>query len=212
MELISGIQGLLIVLIILWHEKCQIIVWLVFMKLEGKSGIYQMEVPFLLKKLDSLNEEGRAIQKEKQRVDDELANTKLQCELTTQVSLLSTCNALGHLITEETNRRDSIRRRRWGDILRNWSRVDVNDMCMTSRKKRAVIQNLQQRVQELKQQKKQMIQSIEEEAYRLLLCFIKWGNPPRNCWRQDSISPISTTHKRANRKGGSITTATVGSA
>lgn len=45
-------------------------------------------------------------------------------------------------------------------------------MCMTSRKKRAVIQNLQQRVQELKQQKKQMIQSIEEEAYRLLLVLL----------------------------------------
>ena len=69
-----------------------------------------MEVSILLKKLDSLNEEGRAIQEEKQRVDDELANTKLQCELTTQVSLLLTYNVLGYLITEETYCRDFIRR------------------------------------------------------------------------------------------------------
>ena len=82
----------------------------------GKCGIDQMEVSILLKKLDSLNEEGRAIQKEKKEVDDELANTRLQCELIAQVHLLSIYNNLGYLILKETNCRDCIRRRRRGDI------------------------------------------------------------------------------------------------
>ena len=75
-----------------------------------------MEVSVLLNKLDLLNDEGRAIQKEKQRVDDELANTQLQCELTTQVVLLSNHKVLGNLIIEEACCRDFIGRRGRSDI------------------------------------------------------------------------------------------------
>lgn len=134
------------------------------MKLEGKLRIYQMEVSVLLNKLDSLNEEGRAIQKEKQRVDDELANTQLQCELTTQVVLLSNHKVLGNLIIEEACWRDFIGRRGRSDIPWSWVRVDVGVIRMKNRKKREVTQHLHQRIEELKQQKKQIMESLEEEA------------------------------------------------
>ncbi|KAK8801450.1 hypothetical protein WA171_004592, partial [Blastocystis sp. BT1] len=68
---------------------------------------------------------------------------KLQCELTTQ-AILSLKKRI-----EETPLEDE------GEVI---------SFEIEAEKKRAVIQNLQQRVQELKQQKKQMIQSIEEEA------------------------------------------------
>lgn len=53
----------------------------------GMTSNVKMDVPVLLKKLETLNEEGQSLQREIQKTDEALTSIRLKCEMGAQVLL-----------------------------------------------------------------------------------------------------------------------------
>ena len=122
-----------------------------------------MEVSVLLKKLDSLNEEGNKVQQEIQSVDSELAEAVLQYDVLSQVC----ASQRVHFQKIERTKRK----------MKEMSREDPTTAiaietevaygfirCVIRRKKECVLTSLREQCEKLKEKKEDLLSSLTAEV------------------------------------------------